>query len=783
MPPGGGGLGRVGREGGGQGPDAMTQPNVLPDSSWADGEAEAEFWPVSWVASFDHEQLLAASQLLARALAELAPAVEVGVVVQVGGGQPARTWVAVRSDGTCDGTGLVWALFRSLLPWLGCERSAAVSEIPRVSPTVGLSFTLRGDGGTVGPVPLRSQLLDVLGRSAERWQLTVGTGMAVPGRPGDGEDADGPVARFDTSVSLIGTGSEARLASTLLALDVSTPEDPVEVIAREAQGEALARLEGYATAGVAPPSGFLDPVRAGRLLSIPMRLTADRPRLPHRPAPPEDTECLFRDSVPPHVLVVGGTGQGKTTLLHHAAMDAARSGRSTVVVLSPHNDLVARLATSMYRESLDYRVLHFGADDPLRWNIMQPDPGVSAGAWAVWLAGIVKRLFPDMPPDYFGPVWERMIRIVLEILIADPAGPRPITAMPECFARQSDLRDQALTRIGDQSLTRSVREELVPFLNARDPGNAAVWLLSKIEGLVANPAVARVVGAPHTEVDLAPTLRGAHTIVSAPVTQLGDDGARLLGSILIDHLWRQAQLTPPVRPVELFIDEWHRLATPAVREILAEGRKFGLRLRLANQNASQVNPALWDTTLANIGALISFRTGPRDAALLDPMFPTIRPQVITQLPRHWVAVTTGVEDHVGTTSPPLSEDEDPAALQFGHQQARRTASATAAERGVQLAFTYPPAPPAPPQLSFLDEWLEKRRQRTAQQDADDDGPAPVAGLADGEEDEDDEGWADESDECDGWAAGGPDPAEPPEDPNYDWGEGAEEPFSDGTWEP
>jgi PAS domain-containing protein len=715
----------------------MTQPLCAPDPAGAAPESAAEFWPVAWVARHEHDQMVAACRLLARSVAELAPWVGVGALVQVGGGEPPSAWVVVRHDGDPEGPGLVASLLGSLLPGLGLDRSAAVAEVPRLSPQVGLAFSFGAEEGEAGPVPFRSRLLDVLGRSAGRWQLTIGTGLAVPSAVP--EDDEFRTMRFDVSASLIGTGPEGRLAAALLAMDVSTPEAPVAVAAREVTGERLRRLEQEAAAGVAPPSGLLDPANAGRLLSLPWRAAEGRPPPVERPAPPEATARLFNEVVPPHVLVLGGSGQGKTTLLHHAAMDAVRSGRSTILVLSPHGDLVARLAASIHREGHRFRVLHFGGGDPLRWNVMRPDPGADPGAWAGWLARIIRRLWPEAPAEFFGPVWERMSRLVLEILIADPEGPHPITELPAFFARESAQRDRALARIRNERLTRSVQEELVPFLSARDAGNAAVWVLSKIEGLVGNPAVARVVGSAQTEVDVDPTLQGAHTIVSAPLAELGDDGARLLGSVLIDQLWRRARATAPLRPVEVFIDEWHRLATPAVGEILAEGRKFGLRLRLANQNASQVDAALWDTALANVGALVTFRTGPRDAALLDPMFPSIRAGTLTRLPPHWVAATTGVDDHVGTTAQPLPGGDDPQALLAAHDETRRAAAATAADRGMQLALAFPPDAPAPAAPSFLDEWLEKRRAARVG------SRRPVEGEEDEEDgdeedgDEDDEG--------------------------------------------
>lgn len=55
--------------------------------------------------------------------------------------------------------------------------------------------------------------------------------------------------------------------------------------------------------------------------------------------------------------------------------------------------------------------------------------------------------------------------------------------------------------------------------------------------------------------------------------------------------------------------------------MIAEGRKYALRLRVANQSLSQIPGSLRDTVLNNVGPVPTFRSGPADTHVLDGLFP------------------------------------------------------------------------------------------------------------------------------------------------------------------
>jgi len=78
------------------------------------------------------------------------------------------------------------------------------------------------------------------------------------------------------------------------------------------------------------------------------------------------------------------------------------------------------------------------------------------------------------------------------------------------------------------------------------------------------------------------------------------------------------------RPVRVYVDEFQNCRGNSLQTLLAEGRKFGISLVLANQSLGQIggtnNHSVGAATLANVGNLLTFRLGAADAMKLAPWF-------------------------------------------------------------------------------------------------------------------------------------------------------------------
>jgi hypothetical protein len=89
----------------------------------------------------------------------------------------------------------------------------------------------------------------------------------------------------------------------------------------------------------------------------------------------------------------------------------------------------------------------------------------------------------------------------------------------------------------------------------------------------------------------------------------------------------------------MYLDEFQTFTTLALVNMLAELRKYGLGLVLANQFMDQIDPEVRSAILGNVGTLIVFRVGAADAQkLVKEIFPDLDFYELTLLPNRmfWI---------------------------------------------------------------------------------------------------------------------------------------------------
>jgi len=114
-------------------------------------------------------------------------------------------------------------------------------------------------------------------------------------------------------------------------------------------------------------------------------------------------------------------------------------------------------------------------------------------------------------------------------------------------------------------------------------------------------------------------------IANLSKSHLGEDKAHLLGSLLVTS-FELAALSRADTPEDkrgdfhLYIDEFHNFETDSFATILSEARKYRLHLTLSHQYMDQLRPTVRDAVFGNVGAIICFRVGGKDARLLGEEF-------------------------------------------------------------------------------------------------------------------------------------------------------------------
>ena len=125
-----------------------------------------------------------------------------------------------------------------------------------------------------------------------------------------------------------------------------------------------------------------------------------------------------------------------------------------------------------------------------------------------------------------------------------------------------------------------------------------------------------------------------HQVASSVVEafkNIGADKARLLGALLVARLQvaamsRADQPENERRDFFLHVDEFHNFTTQSFAA-LSEARKYGLGLTLAHQYTDQLDAAIRDAVFGNVGTLVVFRVGTRDAKRLAT-------ELGTEIPAH-----------------------------------------------------------------------------------------------------------------------------------------------------
>jgi len=123
---------------------------------------------------------------------------------------------------------------------------------------------------------------------------------------------------------------------------------------------------------------------------------------------------------------------------------------------------------------------------------------------------------------------------------------------------------------------------------------------------------------------------------------LGEDTSQLLGTTLVTKIQlaamrRERKDNKQRKPYYLFVDEFQNFATSSFTKLLSGGRKFGLRLTIAEQTTAQQDDRnVVNVILANTGTVICFRTAsPIDAKLMaDQFHPYVYKSDINNLPRY-----------------------------------------------------------------------------------------------------------------------------------------------------
>ncbi len=320
-----------------------------------------------------------------------------------------------------------------------------------------------------------------------------------------------------------------------------------------------------------------------------------------------------------HTLIVGKTGSGKSTLVRNLIVQDIEAGRG-VGLIDPHGDLAEELLDLIPPHRRN-DVVYFCPGDtsfPVGFNLLHH---VSEERRPLVTSGIVQA-FKGIWKDSWGPRLEYILYAAVAALI-------------DC---------QNVSLLGIQRMLVDPGYRAWALQQTKDPVVRAFWLdefenydkrfrreaiapiQNKVGQLLMSPIMRNVLGQVKNQIDARVFMdEGKIFIANLAKGSLGEDKCHLLGALLVTAFHQAALARTNVpegarRSFHLFIDEFQSFGTDSFATILSEARKYGLHLVLSHQFSSQLSEEVRGAIFGNVGNLIAFRLGSRDAALFHEEF-------------------------------------------------------------------------------------------------------------------------------------------------------------------
>jgi hypothetical protein len=347
-----------------------------------------------------------------------------------------------------------------------------------------------------------------------------------------------------------------------------------------------------------------------------------------------------------HVYIIGQTGSGKTTIMFHMVKDDINKGRG-VAVIDPHGDLAEDLLTTVPNKRID-DCIYFNPFDlryPIGINLLELNPGLKDDELeqekelvCESVISVFRRVFSkDENTDahrieyilrntiYTAFTVPNATIFTVYDLLNDPKYQKSIT---------NNLEDENLQNFWKNEFGRAGNFQVVKMVSG---------VTARIGRFLFSPTAKRILEQPKSTINFDEILSsGKILICNLAEGKLGEDTSQLLGTTIIAKLQQAAMRRVRTKlidrtPFYLFIDEFQNFATTSFTKLLSGGRKFGLRLTIAEQSTSQQEDRnVVNVILANTGTVICFRTAsPVDEQLMLAQFtPYVSPGDIVNLPRY-----------------------------------------------------------------------------------------------------------------------------------------------------
>ncbi len=351
-----------------------------------------------------------------------------------------------------------------------------------------------------------------------------------------------------------------------------------------------------------------------------------------------------------HSYVVGRTGTGKSTLLQNMALQDIEAGYG-VGVIDPHGDLVEAILERIPAHRLQDVVLFDPSDTerPVGLNILDVNGTFEQNMVVAEFIGLMYSMFDPNKLGIVGPRFENAVRNAMLTAMAIPGS--TLIEVVRILSDRDYLR-QCLEVITDP-VVAAYWKDIVGNMSDFHRSEVLDYITSKFGRFVTDHLVRNIIGQSRNTLDFADIMnRGGILLVNLAKGKIGPANSHFLGLLLVPRLLIAALSRAHISAAErrlfcLYVDEFHNFTTPAFSVMLSEARKYGMALTVANQFISQLDNNIREAVFGNVGTMLAFQVGVKDAHYLAPeMYPVFDVDDMVNLPNYHLLAKIMVDGNV-----------------------------------------------------------------------------------------------------------------------------------------
>jgi Type IV secretion-system coupling protein DNA-binding domain len=315
-----------------------------------------------------------------------------------------------------------------------------------------------------------------------------------------------------------------------------------------------------------------------------------------------------------HMIITGRTQMGKSTLIHNLVHQNIEAGHG-VAVVDPHGTLIENI--------LRYSIPPERLDDVVVWDLADleyPPPlnllAVPDGVDRIDAASQIMKVFETLEKGFAETRMAGSLSDTLEILIFEKGA--TLRDISRLFS-DDKFRAHVLENV-DNPATFDFWDEFEE-MRPSEQRDLAKPLNHRLRRLYKNRTLYPIICHPDP-LDFASLIEQNKIILvslqTAKGASLSDRELEFLGALMISQIQLAVMADAAKKPFYVYIDEAERFVTTAVDEVLSQAAKRNLSLTLANQYLGQLEGKTLDAVIGNVGAMIFFQIGEKDARTVAP---------------------------------------------------------------------------------------------------------------------------------------------------------------------